>query len=366
MKVVRILCFLSMLFASDVVAQHDPEAIKRVVLDIKSKENNPRNSEGDFITLRDGRIMFLYSRYSGSSSGDFSPADLSARFSSDGGETWTDRDTVVVKNEGKMNIMSVSLLRMANGQIAMIYARKNSLDDCIPFIRISKDEAKTWGEPKPCITDEKGYFVVNNSRVKLLRNGRILVPVSRHKTAGSKWNNRGTIRCYYSDDNGISWKSGQSVPNPDSVITQEPGVVELKNGEIMMNIRANGGVQYLSFSKDNAQSWSPVVPGTIPSPISPATIARIPASGDLILIWNNNGLKGEGYFKSKRTPLTMAVSKDEGKTWQHRKILEKDPDGSFCYTAVHFFKDYVLLGYGMGAGLENCRIVRIKLTDIYN
>ncbi|WP_215242333.1 sialidase family protein [Dyadobacter helix] len=357
----QIICFLLVVlngYAQTIAGSH-------AVLDIRAGDNNPRNSEGDFITLNDGRIMFVYSRYTGSSASDFAPADLAARFSSDGGQTWTATDKIVVKNEGKSNVMSVSLLRLSAKKIALFYIRKNGTDDCIPMMRVSANEGETWGEARPCIADTKGYFVVNNSRVRQLRSGRILIPVSLHKTPETKWNNRGTLRCYYSDDSGLTWKSGNAVPNPDSVITQEPGITELRDGGILMHIRANGGFQYYSYSKDRGITWSPVSPSAIASPISPASISRIPSTGDLLLVWNNNGAKGEGYFKGKRTPLTIAVSKDEGVTWQHLKNIEDNPEGTFCYTAIHFVKDHVLLGYGMGAGLEQSRVIRLGLDEIY-
>ena len=42
------------------------------------------------------------------------------------------------------------------------------------------------------------------------------------------------------------------------------------------------------------------------------TIERIPGTGDWLLVWNNNdGSNPE--IKGKRTPLTTAISKDEGK-----------------------------------------------------
>lgn len=359
-----VLWLVFLMWATSSFAQSN-RADKQIVQDISAGADNPRNSEGDFITLKDGRILFVYSKYSGASTSDFAPANLVGRYSSDGGKTWTQTDEVLVKNDAKMNSMSVSLLRLQNGDIALFYLRKNSIDDCIPVVRISKNEGKTWGEARSCVTDQQGYFVVNNSRVRQLRSGRILIPVSMHKTADTKWNNRGILRCYYSDDQGLSWKTGRAVPNKDSVITQEPGITELKDGRILMNIRANGGFQYYSYSKDKGETWSQVVPSTIASPVSPATIAQIPQSGDLLLVWNNNGAKGEGYFKGKRTPLTVAVSKDGGLTWLYPKNLEEDPDGTFCYTAIHFVKDHALISYGAGKGLENSRIVLVSLAEIY-
>ena len=107
---------------------------------------NPRNSEGDFIQLKDGRIMFVYTRFTGGGS-DHAQAHLAARFSNDDGRTWTAKDKTVLSNEGGLNIMSVSLLRLHNGDVALFYLRKNSLKDCRPLMRRSADEGKTWSKP---------------------------------------------------------------------------------------------------------------------------------------------------------------------------------------------------------------------------
>src|SRR5688500_17691380 len=145
------------------------------VLKLTTGPDNPRNSEGDFITLKDGRILYIYSHYTGTSNDDHASAYLAGRFSSDNGTTWTEEDVKIVDKEGTMNVMSVSLLRLQNGKIALFYLKKNSTSDCIPMMRISEDEARTWSEPKPCITDREGYFVLNNNRVIQLKNGRLLL-----------------------------------------------------------------------------------------------------------------------------------------------------------------------------------------------
>lgn len=326
---------------------------------------NPRNSEGAFIELKDGSILYVYSRFRGGNSSDHSPAQLVGRYSRDKGKTWTRDDQVIVDREGEMNVMSSSLLRLQNNDIALIYLRKNSLDDCMPQIKTSKDEGKTWSNSSEIIKDAKGYFVVNNDRVIQLKSGRLLVPVSLHKTSETKWSNKGMLRCYYSDDQGKSWKSGESVPSPDSIITQEPGVIELKDGRVMMFIRASGGEQYRSYSSDQGLSWTFAEPSGIQSPISPASMKRIPKTGDLILVWNNNGVKGPGYFSGQRSPLTVAISKDEGLSWNKVKNIETDPKGMFCYTAIQFTGKDVLLGYGVGAGLASSYIRRLSLSWIY-
>jgi sialidase-1 len=316
---------------------------EEVVLHLGKDGNNPRNSEGSFIQLMDGRILFVYSKFE-SGSGDHESAFLAGRFSSDGGNTWSERDKVIIENEGGMNVMSASFLRLKDGAIAIFYVRKNSVDDCKPFMRISHDEAKTWSEPVKIITDKEGYFVLNNDRVIQLENGRLMVPVSLHKVKDSDFNMKGRIYCYYSDDNGKSWTASLEVPNPEGVILQEPGVVLLKNGEVKMWMRTDTGVQYLTQSQNQGRTWDQVKPSGIASPRSPASLKRIPSTNDLLLIWNdNNGSDKER--ASFRTPLAAAISTDDGKSWSHHKLIEDDPDGFFCYTAIEFVGDQVVLGY---------------------
>lgn len=341
-------------------AQKVDQKMGQISLQLKPGEDNPRNSEGDFVTLKDGSILFIYTRYTGSSTSDHAPANLAARKSKDNGKTWTDSDQIIVTNEGGMNVMSVSLLRLQNGNIALFYLLKNSEKDCIPVMRISKDEAETWGDPTPCIADKQGYFVLNNNRVIQLKNGRLLMAVALHNTPNGTWNNKATIFSYYSDDNGVSWKSSSSVPDATKIITQEPGLVALKDGKIMMFIRASGGVQQLSYSSDKGETWSSIVNSTINSPLSPASISRIPKTGDLLLVWNNNdGNIPE--IKGMRTPLSIAISKDEGKTWLHMKNIETDPDGWYCYMAIHFTNKDVLIGYCAGSQSEK---THLSITNI--
>ena len=50
--------------------------IGREVLFIPRKDGNPRNGEGTFLRLKDGRILYAYSRYLGHSWDDHADADI--------------------------------------------------------------------------------------------------------------------------------------------------------------------------------------------------------------------------------------------------------------------------------------------------
>jgi len=72
--------------------------------------------------------------------------------------------------------------------------------------------------------------------------------------------------------------------------------------------------------------------------------------------------------RALRTPLVSALSGDEGRTWHSAKVIEPDPDGWYCYTAIHFVKDAVLLADCAGdktvGGLSRLRVRRISATPV--
>lgn len=237
-----------------------PAAGVHVGLELPPGPDNPRNSEGSFVSLRDGRILFAYSRFSGTSGGDNATADIAARYSSDMGRSWTTNDEIIVRNEGGMNVMSVSLLRLQSGEIALFYVRKNSESDCRPVLRRSFDEGRTWSEPQP------SQFI---------------------------------------------------------------------------------------------------------SPLSPASVKRLP-TGDLLAIWNDHAARpemktrGPAWARGARTPLAAAISRDDGATWDQSRLLEDDPDGWFCYTAIHPLDDgTVLLAYGAYGMLTHSRVVKVPMDWLY-
>ena len=324
--------------------------------------NNPRNSEGDFIALKNGILMFVYSRFTGGAADD-AKADLAAIYSGDRGRTWSLRYEPVLENEGKKNVMSVSLLRLGEDEIAMFYLRKNSLEDCVPMMRLSVDEGRTWNDAVPCV-EGQGYYVLNNDRAVRLQSGRIVLPLARHAKPGEARSLRSTSLCAYSDNGGRTWKkSATELEGPEVSRTglQEPGVIELKDGRLMMFMRTDMGCQYRSYSKDGGDTWSPAERSNIISPVSPASIARIPSTGDLLLVWNDHDGVDEAH-RGKRTPFRVAISKDEGETWINKKTLDDDPDGWYCYTAIEFSNARVLLAHCAGDSKIG-RLTRTRFTS---
>ena len=349
----------------------------RKVLELPPSAENCRNSEGDFAVLKDGRILYVYSHYVKGTGGDHDPAHLASRISRDGGRTWSATSETVIPNEGGMNVMSTSLLRMKDGSLALFYLRKNSEADCRPVMRVSKDEGRTWGEPVLCVPDaDVSYYVLNNCRATRLSNGRLVLPLCMHESRNGKIGDRyGKLVCYFSDDEGRTWRRGRACfatydEKGARVTTQEPGVVELKDGRVLMYARTSHGRQWFYYSSDGCDTWTKGEPGTLWGPCAPATVKRL-SNGDLFAVWNDHethpeyGKKGPKWSHGVRVPLTVAVSKDEGRTWIHRHDLEDDPKGWYCYIAVLEHEGNLLLGYCAEKMLQHSRIATFPVSWLY-
>ncbi len=340
-----------------------------VVLNIEPTKEHPRNSEGSFVTLKDGRLLFCYTQFYGGS-GDESAAKIVGIESSDQGKTWSP-PRVVIDNEAGDNVMSVSLLRLKSGKIGLFYAHKDSWIDCRERVRFSEDEGKTWSEPV-LIVAAPGYFVLNNDRVIQLKSGRLVVPVAFHRSriadpeSSKSFDGRAINFWYLSDDEGKTWREARSwwaLPAATGSGLQEPGVVELADGSLFTWARTDQGHQFEMRSTDQGNTWSAPVAGPLASPTSPASIKTIPGTTRLLALYNDHSGKFP-FPKGKRTPLVSALSDDGGKTWHSAKQVESDPDGWYCYIAIHFVGDDVLLAYCAGdskvGGLNRLRIRKVS------
>lgn len=350
-------------------------------MDFPIGNGNPRNSEGSFLSV-DGKdeILFAYTSFVGEKARDFTKADIKITRSHDGGRTWDTPVTVIHANDyDAMNVMSVSLLRMQNGDIGMIYLiRMNWLDMRI-VMRYSADSGRTWGETIRCSVRD-GYFVINNDRAIRLSSGRIIIPSAEHRnqinTDGKVIFAPAVTTFFYSDDDGKTWNESQTELSFENIPVcrsglQEPGVIELKPGYLYGWARTDLGRQYEFISEDNGVTWSEAIPSRFTSPLSPMSMKRL-QGGEIMAIWNPiplNNIMKENKATGGRTPLVYSLSKDNGITWSDPMPIEDDPDAGYCYTAILPMDNAVLLAYcagteaDLGSCLNRLRIRRLQLSS---
>lgn len=364
---------------------HKPELLFReIVCELPRGADNPRNSEGDFAVLKNGDILFAYSRYHGTDHDDDAPCDIAGLVSHDGGKSFEPLPELLAcaADHGVRNLMSVSLCRLANGSLCLFYLCKFTPQSAYYMRRAAADDETVFGEAECVIPQKKGvYYVVNNSRICCTANGRLLVPAAMHKVAQNA--NGHTSGEYYArsvlfcSDDGTNWRRIPhvfSLPQRGYSETglQEPGVVELPDGRLYAYFRTDRAFQYESVSADGGARWTTPMQSRFTSPESPMLIRRNPFSGLYYAFWNpipeyNGRISPDApWIDAGRTPFVAAVS-ENGTDFSAYTVLEDDPTHGYCYPAVCFLDDKTfLLSYCCGGQEDgNCltrtRIVRITL-----
>jgi hypothetical protein len=361
--------------------------IGRMTLDLIPSKDNPRNSEGAFIGIEDGGILFAYSRFTGPNGGDDADCDIAAVTSYDNGESWSEPRVIVRASDfGVQNLMSVSALRMKNGDTGLFFLVKENAGPTEFALALSNDGGRGFYEAKRCSRNFiEGYYVVNNDRAERLSDGRIVLPAAFHRLTNDpdhhrimRFDGSGTGFFFISDDDGRSFYQAKGRIVLDETAysdtgIQEPGLIERTDGVLWVYARTDRGFQYESFSFDGLRSFTPVRQSRFTSPASPMKIKRNPATGILYSVWNPipnyNGrpLSSAGWG---RTPLAIAKSTDDGLSWSPLRLLEDDEERGYCYPAIYFTGDGCLLVAYCRGGAEDgmclCRlgIKKIKLEEI--
>jgi len=345
------------------------------------EKKNLRNSEGAFLTLEDGTILFAYSKFKGEFQEDWAFSDISIVSSKDGGKTFQEERVILTcEEEDAVNIMSLSFLKMKNGDIGLFYLVRTTYTLLQMFLRRSSDGGKTFGERILC-TPQEGFFVVNNDRVLRLKSGRILIPAASARTGWEKqkdsgnlfFDSRSEVIFFCSDDDGYSWRCMEDKCSMASVSwctsgLQEPGVIELSPGVLWGWARTDLGRQYEMFSINNGENWTACQPSRFTGPNSPLCMKR-DENGDIYAVWNpipeyNGRKRHPSIFTGGRTPLVLSISRDNGKTFSACRILEEDEDRGFCYCAIHFTPEAVLLAYCAGGSEDGSCLARTRIRRI--
>ena len=300
-------------------------------------------SYSSVIPLADGRLMWVWGQ------GKRDPEPLQANFSDDEGQSWSAPAALQYRNgEPVEGVFGIHLVRLQSGRIGMVQTSRTGQQ----AFHVSADEGETWSAGVDINAPDIDANTSHDVSI-VLEDGRIVVPVystigptplsprpkrlQRFSEAYFGANIACTLRysySYYSDDEGETWQRSRNetfVPIDNGALGsysfEEPALVALKDGRILMMGRTYLGQHFKAFSEDRGESWTEPEPTGLVLVPSPCVIKRIPTTGDLLIIWNQVS-RWEYMVGLYRHRLTCAVSKDEGQTWQHHKNLESMDDTS--------------------------------------
>ena len=282
----------------------------------------------------------------------------------DGGATWSaseplrdregrsipgDGGNLVKLNSGGLGLMStVPNYSHRSGQPPLALWQRDSYS--IWFTR-SDDEGRTWSS-RVRVSEPGVDAVPLHDAATVTSSGRIVLPVYHYvgqrdivpEDAGRCVALRGdelvSIQghdyenamdfcwVYYSDDEGETWQRNE---DGTMIVTldysagghyscEESVVAEVSPDHLLLIHRTPLGRFYQSWSSDDGTTWSLPEPTSLASSRAPASLKRVPGTGDLLILWNQASAEEirMGYHRHR---LSAAISHDGGVTWQHHKSV---------------------------------------------
>ena len=196
------------------------------------------------------------------------------------------------------------------------------------YLSRSADDGRTWAPP---VLLQDGWCGAVRQMIQL-RTGRVLL-VSQVAKANP---GRHVTVVHYSDDLGVSWKTGTPIDlgedgnyrNPETGLRTsthgggiEGTIVEKLSGELKLMLRVPHGCFYDYTSRDGVV-WTGPMPSTLEASDSPGMLHRL-ASGRVVLVWNQfrDPVKRQG----RRDQLSIAFSENDGLTWTLPQVIAVNP-----------------------------------------
>ena len=305
-----------------------------------------RNGEASLIELRDGSLLLMYGAHQ--KSGDWDRGEIRQIRSRDGGKTWSNPETVF--SDAKRSLFQISFARLANGDLGLTHTSLANGRDAFKVFRRSTDEGKTWSEPMMISDDSHEYTTGPWDKLYVLASGRVIALLHCNLNPDAK-KQGGPLGVYtvYSDDHGKSWSRSPSndvLHVPDNPLKKhewgfwEPALVEHAPAKLLMLGRTTTGWLWESRSEDNGTTWSQPVQSTVPNPVAPPVLTRVPGSDMLVLIHNPDVKLSDSWHGGERLALAFRTSRDGGKTWSETTDIYRSPNNQLWvdYPAVHWVK----------------------------
>lgn len=306
----------------------------------------------NLLRLPDGTLLCAW--FGGTQEGTHDISIYLSRLAPDPGSAWA--EPVRVSADRQRSEQNPVLFRdPAAGTIWLLHTAQplGNQDEAVVVARTSDDGARSWSAPFEPFPGKKGVFV--RQPLVVLPGGAWVLPIWYCRTPpGFRWvGNNDVSAVLYTQDGGRTWLEKEV---PDSV------------GRVHMNILQLGAASYVAFFRSrwadevyrsvshNGLDWSAPEKTSLPNPNSGIGAAALP-NGDIVMIFNDSRAspemqKREGLYDdiapaedtrrnqpgvgnkvaiwgTPRKALSVAVSRDQGKTWKW-KVLE-DGDG-FCMT----------------------------------
>jgi sialidase-1 len=253
------------------------------------------------------------------SAGDSGNIDVLLRRSFDGGKSWGRVQTVADAGDDTIG-NPTPVVERKTGTILLLLTRNpgNVTEsqvgerDRTVWVARSTDDGATWSSPAEISSQVKRpgwtWYATGPGNGIQLKSGRLVIPCDHNEGVSARYSH-----VIYSDDGGATWRIGGSAEEK----TNESAVVQLKTGELVLNMRSYHGksLRAEQRSRDGGLSWSPLL--FPPELIEPVCQASMIVAGKAVL-FSNPGAK-------TRSRMTVRLSLDGARTWTQSRVIWEGP-----------------------------------------
>ncbi len=260
-------------------------------------------------------------------SGSYESSDDQVLFMSrrkKGSMTWS-KPEIIVRSPG-MPPGNAIIFKTADNRIWVVWGRMEGSqpmlrgtgwNHCSLFYRTSTDNGVTWTEDKPFFHDTFGWLPRNLSIT--LADGTVIVPLS-DELHGFDANHNGADLSFFlaTKDNGATWTQSGLMRGGE-----QPTFIQRADGSLLAYLRVRPNI-VASESHDEGKSWTTPAATQWKNPDSGISMTRL-QNGHVLLVFNNQD--------HGRSPLHIARSLDDGRTWSKPLELESNP-GEYSYPSI--------------------------------
>jgi predicted neuraminidase len=230
---------------------------------------------------------------------------------------------VMLLRQPEQPVGNAVILTMKSGDTWIIWGRMEASQPMLAhtgwdatrlMFRVSRDHGHTWSPDRPFPMETAGWLP-RNLAIRLA-DGSTMVPVSDER------NNRDLSFFLMTKDNGVTWTRSLDIPNQQSQ-GEQPAAAQRRDGSLIAFLRTSPRL-LKTESFDGGKTWTLAKATDFKNPDAAISICAL-RNGNLLLVWNNN--------ERGRSPLHIARSTDDGKTWSPPLLLETNP-GEYSYPSI--------------------------------
>ena len=223
-------------------------------------------------------------------------------------------EPVVVGSEPGQPCWNPVLFKAAKGALTLWYKAGPTPETWTGYVRTSADGGKTWTPPAMM---PAGMWGPVRAKPIQLASGVILAGTSIESYRNwTPYVDRST--------EGKTWRRSNAFPLPTSFGQIQPTLFEAEGGRVVALLRSRTRKICRAESTDGGETFTPAVETSLPNPSAGIDVVKT-RQGDVFLIYNPTMLT--------RSPISLARSTDDGKTWTKVVDLETEP-GEFSYPAM--------------------------------